>query len=282
MSNYFKTALLLSLMTLIIILIGMLLGGNQGLKIAFTLALGFNFLTWWFSADLVLTQTGARILKPGEAPELIALVSHLAERANLPRPRVAIMNDPTPNAFATGRNSTQAVVAVTTGLLSLMNQEELAGVLGHELTHIKNRDILIGSMAAVMAGTIMLLANLAKFNFIHLSRRPNTGKHNNPITALLITFLTPLAALLIQAAISRSREYLADSGGANIVGTPTGLASALNKLGRYQDHPQTVSPATAHIFIVNPLNRRSLSNLFATHPPLRERIARLNSQILCP
>jgi heat shock protein HtpX len=269
-------------MTLMIILFGMLLGGNQGLKIASALALGFNFLTWWFSADLVLTQTRARILKPGEAPELVALVSYLAKRANLPQPRVAIVNDPTPNAFATGRNSIQAVVAVTTGLLSLMNQEELAGVLGHELTHIKNRDILIGSMAAVMAGTIMLLANLAKFNFIYLSHRPHNDKHNNPIAALLIAFLTPLAALLIQTAISRSREYLADDGGASIVGTPTGLASALNKLGHYQDHPQTVSPATAHIFIVNPLNRRSLSNLFATHPPLKERIARLNSQILCP
>lgn len=280
--NRLRTAVLLAVMTAIIMLFGYFMGGNYGLKIAFVIALIMNLGSWWFSGDIVLAQTKARVVGPAEAPELYQLVAHLAERAGLPTPRVAIVNDPSPNAFATGRNPANGVVAVTTGLLSIMNREELAGVLAHELTHIKNRDILIGSISAVMAGVIMLLANIAQFSFMMLgSRGGDNDSGSNPIAALLMAFLAPLAAALIQAAISRSREYLADDGGADIAGTPFGLASALDKLGRHQNAPsQTAAPNTAHMYIVNPLSRRSMASLFATHPPLEERIARLRGQIL--
>ena len=276
--NRARTAVLLVLMTVIIMIFGQVFGGNSGLKIAFVIAMIMNLGTWWFSADLVLAQTKARVVGPDDAPELYELVAHLAERAELPTPKVAIVDDPAPNAFATGRNPANGVVAVTTGLLSIMNREELAGVLSHELTHIKNRDILVGSVAAVMAGVIMLLANIAKFSFMFLGN--NNDRGGNPIAAILMAILAPIAAMLIQAAISRSREYLADDGGADIAGTPHGLASALAKLGRYSQAPLEASPNTAHMYIVNPLSGRSLSNLFATHPPLEERIARLRGEIL--
>ncbi len=277
--NRARTVFLLVLMTLLIMIFGMTLGGNQGLKIAFVIAMIMNLGAWWFSADMVLAQTRAQVVGPAEAPELYQLVEHLAQRAGLPTPRVAIVDDPAPNAFATGRNPAHGVVAVTTGLLSLMNREELAGVLSHELTHIKNRDILVGSVAAVLAGVIMLVANIAKFGFMFLGSNRD-GEGGNPIAVLLMAILAPIAAALIQAAISRSREYLADDGGADIAGTPFGLASALEKLGRHQRMPQSASPNTAHMYIVNPLSGRSFTSLFATHPPLEERIARLRGEIL--
>ena len=275
--NRFRTGGLLVLLTILIMIFGQFLGGAQGVKIAFAVALVMNLGAWWFSADMVLAQTKAQVISPEQAPELYQLVAHLAERANLPMPKVAIVNDPSPNAFATGRNPKNAVVAVTTGLLSIMNREELAGVLAHELTHVKNRDILIGSIAAVMAGAIMLLANLAKFAAIFGSGRDQQGG-GNPIAALLMAFLAPLAAMLIQAAISRSREYLADDGGADIAGTADGLASALSKLANVSRPPQAAGANTAHMYIINPLSSRSLSNLFATHPPIEERIARLRGE----
>jgi heat shock protein HtpX len=274
-SNHLRSALLLTALTLTLMSFGLLLGGDQGLRAALVLALVMNLSAWWFSADLVLAQTGARLVGPETAPELHALTAHLAARASLPMPRLAVVDDPAPNAFATGRGPAQAVVAVTTGLLNLLNREELAGVLGHELTHVKNRDILVGSLAAVLAGAIMLLANLARF--FSASGR-NRGGH--PAAALLMAILAPMAALIIQAAISRSREYLADDGGADIAGTPHGLASALDKLGRCQGQARRVAPGAAHLYIVNPLNQRSLSNLFATHPPIEERVARLRGEIL--
>ena len=277
--NRFRTAVLLILLTILIMFFGQALGGNQGLKVAFVIALVMNFGAWWFSADMVLAQTRARVVGPQDAPELYQLVGHLAERAGLPAPRVAIVDDPAPNAFATGRNPANGVVAVTTGLLSLMNREELAGVLSHELTHIKNRDILVGSVAAVLAGAIMLLANIAKFGFMFMGSSRD-GEGGNPIAVLLMAILAPIAAMLIQAAISRSREYLADDGGADIAGTPHGLASALTKLSNFHQAPQAAAPNTAHMYIVNPLSSRSLSNLFATHPPIEERIARLRGEIL--
>lgn len=276
--NRVRTAALLALMTAIIMLFGQVMGGNSGLKIAFVMALIMNMGAWWFSADLVLAQTKAKVVTQAQAPELYQLVAHLAERAELPMPKVAIVDDPAPNAFATGRNPANGVVAVTSGLLSLMNREELAGVLAHELTHIKNRDILIGSVAAVMAGVIMLLGNIAKFGFMFLGNN-NDREGSNPIAALILAILAPIAAMLIQAAISRSREYLADDGGADIAGTPNGLASALAKLGRYSQEPLEASPNTAHMYIVNPLSARSFGNLFATHPPLEERIARLKGLV---
>ncbi len=277
--NRARTVVLLTLLTLVVMMFGQVLGGSGGLKIAFVIAMVMNLGAWWFSADLVLAQTRAKVVGPAEAPELHQLVEHLAQRADLPIPRVAIVEDPAPNAFATGRNPAHGVVAVTTGLLSIMNREELAGVLSHELTHIKNRDILVGSVAAVLAGVIMLLANIAKFGFMFLGSSRD-GEGGNPIAALLMAILAPIAAMLIQAAISRSREYLADDGGADIAGTPLGLAAALEKLGRQQRPSQAASPNTAHMYIVNPLSARSLGNLFATHPPLEERIARLRGEIL--
>ena len=277
--NRLRTGILLIVLTIVIMFFGQALGGSQGLKIAFVIALIMNMGTWWFSADLVLAQTRARVVGPGEAPELYELVAHLAERGGLPTPRVAIVDDPAPNAFATGRNPANGVVAVTTGLLSIMNREELAGVLSHELTHIKNRDILVGSVAAVMAGVIMLLANIAKFGMLFSGGRDSQGG-GNPIAVLLMAILAPVAAMIIQAAISRSREYLADDGGADIAGTPHGLASALAKLANFHQAPQAASPNTAHMYIVNPLSGRSLNNLFATHPPIEERIARLRGEII--
>lgn len=274
--NRFRTGVLLVLLTILIMLFGQLMGGSEGVKIAFGLALVMNMGAWWFSADMVLAQTRAKVVSPADAPELYQLVAQLAERAGLPMPRVAIVNDPSPNAFATGRNPKNAVVAVTTGLLSIMNREELAGVLAHELTHVKNRDILIGSIAAVMAGAIMLLANVAKFAAIFGGDRNREG--GNPLAALLMAFLAPLAAMLIKAAISRSREYLADDGGADIAGTSSGLASALAKLGAAARPPQAATENMAHMYIVNPLSARSLGCLFATHPPLEERIARLRGR----
>lgn len=275
--NRFRTGILLTLMTVLIMFCGQAMGGSNGVKIAFVVALVMNLGAWWFSADLVLAQTRARVVSPQDAPELYQLVAHLAERAGLPRPRVAIVDDPAPNAFATGRDPKHAVVAVTTGLLSIMNREELAGVMAHELTHVKNRDILVGSVAAVMAGAIMLLANIAKFGMIFAGGNRGGGG-GNPIAVLLMAILAPIAAMLIQAAISRSREYLADDGGADIAGTAHGLASALNKLANFNQAPVAASPNTAHMYIVNPLSSRSLSNLFATHPPIEERIARLRGE----
>ena len=277
-NNHLRSALLLTALTLVVMSFGMILGGDQGLKTALILALVMNLSAWWFSADLVLAQTGARLVSPETAPELHALTAHLAERAGLPMPRLAVVDDPAPNAFATGRNPDHAVVGVTTGLLNLLNREELAGVLGHELAHVRNRDILVGSLAAVLAGAIMFLAGLARFGSLSGSGRNRGGVH--PALGLLMTLLAPMAALIIQAAISRSREYLADDGGADIAGTPHGLASALAKLGLRQGQTGREVPAAAHLYIVNPLNTRSLSNLFATHPPLEERIARLRGEII--
>lgn len=275
--NRFRTGVLLILLTILVMFFGQLFGGSEGVKIAFLMAMVMNLGAWWFSADMVLAQTKAKVVSPQDAPELYQLVAHLAKRADLPMPRVAIVNDPSPNAFATGRNPEHAVVAVTTGLLTIMNREELAGVLAHELTHVKNRDILVGSIAAVMAGAIMLLANMAKLAAIFGGGRDSEAG-GNPIVALLMAPLAYLAAMLIQAAISRSREYLADDGGADIAGTAAGLASALSKLANVQHPPAAAAPNTAHMYIINPLSSRSLSNLFATHPPIEERIARLRGE----
>jgi len=278
-NNRIRSALLLTALTLLFMAFGLFLGGNQGLKVAFVAALVMNLFAWWFSANLVLAQTKARLVDQETAPELHALTAHLAERAGLPMPRLAVVDDPAPNAFATGRNPSHAVVAVTTGLLNILNREELAGVLGHELTHVKNRDILVGSLAAVLAGAIMLLANMARFGAMFGGYGRNQGR-GNPIASILLALLAPMAAMVIQAAISRSREYLADDGGADIAGTPNGLASALDKLGRFSGQARRTVPAAAHLYIVSPLDRRSFSNLFATHPPLEERIARLRGEII--
>jgi heat shock protein HtpX len=281
MGNQLKTIFLMCGLAILIMFFGQFIGGSTGLIIAFIIAIVTNLGVYWFSADVVLARTGAKVVGPEQAPDLYKLVDQLASRAGLPTPRVAIVNDPAPNAFATGRNPSHAVVAVTTGLLNMMNEEELAGVLGHELTHVKHRDILIGSVAAVMASVIMLLANMSKFAALFGGVRGSRSAINI-IPGILMALLAPLAASLIQAAISRKREYLADDGGAAITGRPYGLANALEKLQAAQGHSMLAksSPETASMYIVNPLSAQRINNLFATHPPIDERIRRLRGQII--
>jgi heat shock protein HtpX len=281
MGNWFKTTLLLGALTLLIVWIGHFLGGQQGMVIAFILAMGMNFVSYWFSDKIVLSMYRAKEISPEEGPELYGIVRGIAERANLPMPRVYLIPEEAPNAFATGRNPEHAVVAVTEGLLKLMNREEITGVLSHEMAHVRNRDILIGSIAATMAGAIMILANMARWSAFlgggsssHDEGRGSGGFGG--IALIIMSILAPLAAMLIQMAISRSREYHADETGAALAGYPHGLASALRKLGAYSKRlPMNASPSTAHMFIVNPLSAGSLMSLFSTHPPLEERIARL-------
>lgn len=280
--NTVKTALLLGVLTGLLMLIGGYLGGKNGVVIAFIVAMVMNFGSYWFSDKLVLRMYHAQEVSETQAPELYRLVGDLAMRANLPMPRVYIIPGETPNAFATGRNEKHAVVAVTEGLLRILNRDELEGVLSHELTHIKNKDMLIGSIAATLAGAIVMLANMAQWAamFGGLGGRDSEeGEGGGGIIGMiLMAVLAPIAATIIQMAISRSREYMADDGGAKISGKPYGLAGALEKLSRAsQMVPMDANPSTAHMFIVNPLTGRSLMNLFSTHPPIEERIARLRS-----
>jgi len=279
MGNWFKTALLLGIMTMFIVWIGNLFGGKQGMMFAFILAMGMNFFSYWFSDKIVLSMYRAKEVAPDELPELYEMVERIAQRAGIPMPKVYIIPDESPNAFATGRNPKNAVVAVTEGILKLMNREELEGVLAHEIAHIKNRDILIGTIAATMAGAIMILANMARWSlfFGGGSYDDEEGEGLGGIGLLLMSILAPIAAMLIQMAISRSREYHADESGARFVGHPYGLANALEKLGAYSKRIPMLNanPSTAHMFIVNPLNTKSIANLFSTHPPLEERIRRL-------
>jgi heat shock protein HtpX len=279
-SNTMKTTFLLALMTVLIILIGRALGGQQGMVLAFVLAGVMNLGSYWFSDKIVLRMYQAREIGPQEHPGIHQMVAELAQNAGIPKPRVYIIEDDSPNAFATGRNPQHAVVAVTTGIMRILSREELRGVLAHELGHVKNRDILIGSIAATMAGAIMMIANMARFAAIFGGGRSSNeegGGGGGIIGMLVLTIVAPIAAMLIQMAISRSREYLADASGAQFSQSPLSLASALEKLQRAsQQIPMAdAKPATAHMFIVNPLSGRSLMNLFSTHPPIEERIARL-------
>jgi heat shock protein HtpX len=279
MDNWFKTTLLLGGMTALIVLIGRLIGGQQGMILAFMLAIGMNFFSYWFSDKIVLKMYKARESTPSENPRLYEIVQQVAQRANLPMPRVYIIPEESPNAFATGRNPEHAVVAATEGLLRLMNTEEITGVIAHEMAHIKNRDILIGSIAATMAGAIMIIASMARWSAIFGGRSDN-DRNGGGLGLLAMAILAPVAAMLIQMAISRSREYQADQTGAKFTGQPGGLASALGKLGAYSKRlPMlTATENTAHMFIVNPLSGRSFASLFSTHPPLEERIARLTGK----
>ncbi len=272
--NRIKTFLLLGGLTLLMVWIGNLIGGRQGMLIAFVLALGMNFFSYWFSDSIVLKAYKAQPVSENEAPELVSMVRSLAAQAGLPMPRVCIIPSDTPNAFATGRNPEHAVVAVTQGIMQLLSPRELRGVLAHELSHVKNRDILIGSIAATMAGAIMVLANFARFGAIFGDNRERGGA--NVLIMLVLSLLAPLAAMLIQMAVSRSREYLADATGAEISHDPQALAAALSKLEQYnQAKPMAASPQSAHMFTVSPLRGGGLAKLFSTHPPIAERIARL-------
>ncbi|MCX5889014.1 MAG: zinc metalloprotease HtpX [Deltaproteobacteria bacterium] len=277
MENRIKTVLLLAGMTVFLIFMGKLIGGRSGMYLAFLLALGMNFFSYWFSDKIVLKMYGAQEVSPTEAPQLHQIVAELAQEAGVPKPRVYIIPDESPNAFATGRNPEHAAVAATEGILRLLTPAELKGVLAHEMGHVRNRDILISTIAATMAGAIMILADMARWGAIFgMGRDDDEGP--GIVGILVMSIIAPIAALLVQMAISRSREYLADETGAHLAHNPESLARALEKLSMgTQRVPMNASPATAHMFIVNPLTGSSLMNLFSTHPPIEERVARLRA-----
>jgi heat shock protein HtpX len=279
MSNQLKTGLLLGLLTALILLFGRLLGGQAGIMIAFVLAIAMNVGSYWFSDRIVLKMYKARQVSSQEAPGLHRIVDELARKADIPKPKVYIIPQQTPNAFATGRSPGNGVVAVTEGILQLLSAEELKGVLAHELGHIRNRDILIQTVAATLAGVIMFVSSMVKWAAIFGLGGGDDEEGGNPILALVLAIVAPIAAMLIQMAISRSREYLADQSGAQLAGNPDSLASALEKLDAYSRKVpmKQGSPATAHMFIVNPFSGRNIGNLFSTHPPVEERIQRLRA-----
>jgi len=276
--NGYKTMILMVTLTLILVFIGSLLGGKTGMTFALVMAFGMNFVSYWFSDKIVLKMYGAQEVTERDAPELYGVVRRLAQRAELPMPKVYIMDQDQPNAFATGRNPERGAVAVTNGLMRLLSQSELEGVIAHELAHIKHRDILVSTVAAAIAGAISYLAQMAQWSMLFGGRSDDEGEGGNPIAALVMMIVGPIAAMMVQMAISRSREYGADAGGAAIAGNPLQLAGALRKLQlASQQIPMQANPATAHMFIVSPLSGGGLLKLFSTHPPMEERIARLEA-----
>jgi heat shock protein HtpX len=293
LSNTFKTWALMAALGGLLIAVGGLIGGQSGLVMAFLFAIALNGFVYWKSDSIALRANGARELDPGEQPRLVSIVGLLADRAGIPMPRVYLVDRPEPNAFATGRDPKHAAIAVTTGLLEAMDERQLIGVLAHELSHVKNRDTLIGTIAATIGGTISFLAQMGQFQLIFGGGDDDNG---NPILVLLGVILAPIAAMVIQLAVSRGREYLADSTGASLTGDPEGLAQALETLQaaqqqgllarmrgglprRRQPAPQG-NPAFSHLWIVNPLSGCDVARLFSTHPPLDERIARLRAMRL--
>ncbi|MBZ0154785.1 MAG: zinc metalloprotease HtpX [Alphaproteobacteria bacterium] len=277
--NGLKTMALMVTLTLMLVFIGGLLGGKTGMTFALIMAFGMNFLTYWFSDKIVLRMYRAQVVSEAEAPELYGIVRRLAHRAGLPMPRVCIMNEDQPNAFATGRNPNHGTVAVTTGIMRILSREELEGVIAHELAHIKNRDILVSTVAATIAGAISYLAQMAQWAMIFGGRGHDDEEGSNPIAALVMMIVGPIAAMLVQMAISRAREYGADEVGAEIAGNPLHLAGALKKLHMASQRVHMdANPATSHLFIVNPLSGGGILKLFSTHPPIEERIARLEAR----
>lgn len=274
--NYFKTALLLGALTGLILLCGSLLGGRTGMVIALVLAGAMNFGSYWFSDRLVLARYRAKPVTESEAPHLHGMLDRLCGRAGLPKPKLYILPEKAPNAFATGRDPQHAAVAVTAGLLETMDQEEAEGVIAHELAHVKNRDILIASIAATIAGAVTVMASLARWGAIFGGFGDRDQRGGGLVGMLAMAILAPIAALVIQMAVSRSREYAADAVGARIAGSPHGLARALDKLDRLNRRiPMEASPATSHLFIVTPLSAGGMASWFSTHPPIQERIRRL-------
>ena len=276
--NGLKTMVLMVTLTLMLVFVGGLLGGKSGMTFALIMAFGINFITYWFSDKIVLKMYGAKQVTAAEAPELYSMVRRLSQRAELPMPKVYVMEQDQPNAFATGRNPQHGAVAVTTGIVRILSREELEGVIGHELAHIKHRDILVGTVAATIAGALSYLAQMAQWTMIFGGRSSDDNRGGNPIAALVMMIVGPIAAMMVQMAISRSREYGADAGGATIAGNTMYLANALKKLHMAsQKIPMNANPATTHMFIVNPLSGGGLLRLFSTHPPMEERVARLES-----
>ncbi len=274
MTNTVKTALLLGALSALLLLIGETLGGAQGMAVGFLFAAAMNFGSYWFSDKIVLRMYQAQEVGPGH--RLYDTVARLAQRAGLPQPRVYVIPDPSPNAFATGRNPEHAAVAATEGILQILNDDELEGVLSHELTHVKHRDILISSVAATIAAAIMMVSRFAMF---FGGSRSDDRQGSNPIALIATIILAPIAAMLIQAAISRSREFDADAGGAVIAGGPQGLVSALRKIeAASRAVPLDANPATAHMFIIKPFSASGLLGLFSTHPPTQQRIEALLRQ----
>lgn len=286
--NIFKTTFLLALLTVLLVFLGQLMGGVQGATMAFGFALLMNFVMYWFSDKIVLAMYQAKPLSETEAPQVYRAVREICLRQQLPMPKLYWLPTKTPNAFATGRSPKHASVAVTSGLLELMKPDELEGVLAHELSHVKNRDTLVMTVAAALAGAIMYLARMAQWSlWMGGGRRRDTRENSSGglqiVVMLLIAVLAPLAAMLIQLAISRTREYGADEAGARLAGNPYGLASALEKLeaAKHAYPLPNANPATAHLFIVNPLSAGAIAGLFSTHPPIAERVRRLrNMQII--
>jgi heat shock protein HtpX len=275
MFNILKTAVLMAAITALFMAIGSFIGGRQGMMVALVVAVGMNFFSYWFSDKLVLKMYNAQEVDASSAPQFYAMVADLAQRAGLPTPRVYLIEENAPNAFATGRNPEHAAVAATTGILRTLSERELRGVMAHELSHVKHRDILISTISATMAGAISMLANFAMF----FGHRDENGRPANPIVGLLVMLLAPLAASLIQMAISRAREFEADRGGAELSGDPQALASALQKIQRAaQGIPLEAAerhPETAQMMITNPLAGGGLRGLFSTHPSTEERVERL-------
>jgi heat shock protein HtpX len=275
MFNLMKTAILMAAITALFMALGRMLGGQTGMVLALLVALGMNFFSYWFSDKMVLRMYNAQEVDASSAPQFYRMVQELAQRAGLPMPRVYLINEDAPNAFATGRNPEHAAVAATTGILRTLSERELRGVMAHELAHVKHRDILISTISATMAGAISMLANFAMF----FGGRDSEGRSVNPVVGLLVMMLAPLAAGLIQMAISRAREFEADRGGAEISGDPQALASALQKIHRIaQGVPLEAAerhPETAQMMIMNPLSAGGLRGLFSTHPSTEERVARL-------
>ena len=276
--NQAKTFFLMVLLTIIFVGLGSMIGGQNGAMVAFSVAIVMNFISYWFCDRIVLAMYKATEVTESQAPQLYSLVGSLAQKAGIPMPRVYMIESESPNAFATGRNPSHSVVAVTTGIMRILNRNELEGVLAHEISHVKHRDILIQTVAAVMAGAITMLANFARFSAFFGGGRDDDDNGGNIVSVILFSMVAAFAAMLIQLAISRSREYLADETGAHLAHNPESLARALEKLSMgTQRVPMNASPATAHMFIVNPLTGSSLMNLFSTHPPIEERVARLRA-----
>jgi heat shock protein HtpX len=279
MFNLMKTAILMAAITALFMAVGHLIGGRAGMMLALLFALGMNFFSYWFSDKLVLKMYSAREVDAQSEPYFYGMVQELAQRAGLPMPRVYLIDEEAPNAFATGRNPDNAAVAATAGILRVLNHRELRGVMAHELAHVKHRDILISTVSATMAGAVSMLANFAMF----FSGRDEEGRPTNPLVGLLVALLAPLAASLIQMAISRAREFEADRGGAEISGDPRALASALEKIHAYASGiplaPAERHPETAQMMIMNPLSGGGLKGLFSTHPATEERVARLLAMV---